>query len=69
MIYQARDDFNIDLSRSILIGDKLTDMAGQNSGIGTNILYTNNDETKIDSKYAYHSVSSLDEVKLFLLDG
>ena len=31
MIYQARDDFNIDLSRSILIGDKLTDiMAGQN---------------------------------------
>jgi D-glycero-D-manno-heptose 1,7-bisphosphate phosphatase len=70
MIYQARDDFNIDLSRSILIGDKLTDiMAGQNSGIGTNILYTNNDEIKIDSEYAYHSVSSLDEVKLFLLDG
>ena len=40
MINQAKEDFNIDLSRSLLIGDKLTDIkAGQNAGIGTNILY------------------------------
>ena len=69
MIYQAKEDFNIDLSRSLLIGDKLTDIkAGQNAGIGTNVLYTGKDEIKTDSEYANHSVSSLNEVKLFLLD-
>jgi len=34
MIFKARENFNIDLEQSILIGDKLSDIeAGQNSGI------------------------------------
>jgi len=34
MIFQARDEFNIDLSQSVLIGDKLSDIeAGLNAGI------------------------------------
>jgi len=70
MIFQAKEEFNIDLSKSLLIGDKLSDIkAGQNAGIGTNILYTVNDEINTDSEYAYHSVSSLNEAKQFLLDG
>ena len=39
MILQAKKDFNIDLEKSILIGDKLTDMqAGKESMIGTLLL-------------------------------
>ena len=34
MIFRARDEFNIDLSQSVLIGDKLSDIeAGLNAGI------------------------------------
>lgn len=39
MILKAAKDFNIDLSQSILIGDKESDIeAGKNAGVATNIL-------------------------------
>ena len=39
MVSDAKNEFNLDLKRSILIGDKLSDIeCGKNAGIGTNIL-------------------------------
>ena len=41
MILQAKIDLSIDLSRSVLIGDKASDIqAGNAAGIGTNLLFT-----------------------------
>ena len=38
MIADAKNEFNLDLKNSILIGDKLSDIeCGKNAGIGTNI--------------------------------
>ena len=40
MIRQAQNDLSIDLSRSVLIGDKVTDIqAGISAGVGTNLLF------------------------------
>ena len=67
MINQAMEEFHIDLSESILIGDKLTDIqAGKNAGVGTNILYLGSDGVKPVSSLAYHSVSSLRDAMLFI---
>jgi D-glycero-D-manno-heptose 1,7-bisphosphate phosphatase len=39
MILQARDEFSLDLLRSVLVGDKESDIeAGRRAGVGTNIL-------------------------------
>jgi len=39
MVSDAKNEFNLDLKQSILIGDKLSDIeCGKNAGIGTNIL-------------------------------
>lgn len=41
MILQAKRELSIDLSRSVLIGDKVSDIqAGNAAGIGTNLLFT-----------------------------
>jgi D-glycero-D-manno-heptose 1,7-bisphosphate phosphatase len=43
MIKQAEYEYNLDLSGSILIGDKMSDIeAGKNAGVGLNILITPN---------------------------
>ena len=43
MIEDAKKEFNLDLIKSVLIGDKLSDIeCGKNSGIGTNILFSPN---------------------------
>lgn len=40
MILQARDEFGIDLARSVLIGDKASDIeAGRRAGVGTNLWF------------------------------
>jgi histidinol phosphatase-like enzyme len=55
------------LSESILIGDKLTDIqAGENAGIGTNILYRGSDGVKQLLKLACQSVVTLHDAKLFI---
>ena len=39
MLNDAKNEFNLDFKKSILIGDKLSDIeCGKNAGIGTNIL-------------------------------
>lgn len=39
MILDAKNEFKLDLKKSILIGDKLSDIeCGKNAGVGTNIL-------------------------------
>lgn len=69
MINQAMKEFHVDLSESILIGDKLTDIqAGKNAGVGTNILYLGSDRAKPASSLADYSVSTLHEAKL-LIEG
>ena len=41
MILQAQQDFDIDLSASVLIGDQVTDIqAGVAAGVGTNLLFS-----------------------------
>jgi D-glycero-D-manno-heptose 1,7-bisphosphate phosphatase len=50
MILRARDDLNLDLSRSMLIGDKLSDIiAAKNAGIGFSLQICSN-ILDIDSK-------------------
>lgn len=42
MLHDAQKKYNLDLSQSILIGDKETDiLAGKNAGVPSNILITN----------------------------
>ena len=64
---QAVNDFNIDVSESVLIGDKYTDIqAGQNAGVGTNILYIGAHGLQPDLELVCHSVSTLNEAKFLL---
>ena len=68
MIYQAVEEYNIDLSKSVLIGDKFTDIeAGVNAGTGTNILFEKIKTNNI-SELNYCSIESLDDAKIFLKD-
>lgn len=67
MIREAEDEFRINLSKSLLVGDNLTDIqAGKASGIGKNILYTGTDKCSPDSNLIQHTVQCLSDVKLFL---
>ncbi len=67
MINQAMEEFHVDLSKSILIGDKLTDIqAGKNAGVGTNILYQGGNKVKSVSSLADYSVSTLHDAKLLI---
>lgn len=41
MLFQAVEDYGVDLRRSILVGDKVSDIyAGRHAGVGRNILVT-----------------------------
>ena len=43
MLLKAKKDFDLDMKKSILIGDKITDIAaGNNALVGTNILFSKN---------------------------
>ena len=58
MIHQATDEFDIDLSVSVLVGDKITDIqAGISAGIAQNILLE--PSGRASKKIACTSVSSL----------
>ncbi len=51
MILQAQRDHGIDLARSVLVGDKESDiLAGLNAGIATNVLYRNGQATGGDTR-------------------
>jgi len=67
MIHQVVNEFGINLSESVLIGDKCTDIeAGQNAGVRTNILYIGDSDLRLDSKLNCYFVSTLNEAKFFL---
>ncbi len=69
MIYQARDELNIDLSESLLIGDKGTDiMAGKNAGLRTNILINKDPLPGIDYDYYFESLNNF-QPHLFTIDA
>jgi D-glycero-D-manno-heptose 1,7-bisphosphate phosphatase len=41
MLLRARNEFGIDMRRSVLVGDKDADLvAGRSAGVGTNVLYS-----------------------------
>ncbi|MDB2676311.1 HAD family hydrolase [Amylibacter sp.] len=66
MIIQAVDEFNINLSESILIGDKLSDIqAGLNAGVRTNICVRSNISDS-DISVSCHYIAKLNEAKAFL---
>ena len=48
MLLKAQKDFNLDMNKSIFVGDKMSDMeAGNNALVKTNILFnSNNNENK-----------------------
>ena len=65
MLLQAQRELGIDLSKSIFIGDKLTDMdAGIAAGIGKNILLTADDELACKEKN-YFCVPTLKHSEIY----
>ena len=67
MLLEAKKEFNINLSRSILIGDKLSDIqAGISAGTGLNLLF-NSKSPKDDSNLSNCKyISNLSEAKKYL---
>ena len=53
MILEAKRRFGLDLTKSIFIGDKITDMkAGNSASVGINLLLGNQEKSeKIDLKF------------------
>lgn len=67
MIIQARLEFDLDLSNSILIGDKKTDIqAGLSAGVGCNILYCAPSINKKLLQCTYTSISSINDAIYYL---
>ena len=65
MILKAEKDFNIDLSKSILIGDKESDIeAGINAGIPKNILINNEDNVSSRASYIVKNIIYVPELIL-----
>ncbi len=66
MIYQAQREMNLDLGRSILIGDNLSDIqAGFAAGVGLNFLLTQKQPPEL-SDLPYCTIATLREVLPFM---
>jgi D-glycero-D-manno-heptose 1,7-bisphosphate phosphatase len=62
MLFRARDDFDLDLASSVLIGDKLTDVnAAHAAGVGTRILLGVVDADSIAT--GCHALETLDDIR------
>jgi len=63
MLLRARSDFNLDLAKSVLIGDKLLDIeAAKSAGVGTKILFPSGAESldvQEDGFYVLHSLHGI----------
>jgi D-glycero-D-manno-heptose 1,7-bisphosphate phosphatase len=69
MILQAQNDLEIDLNRSVLIGDKVSDIqAGTTAGIGTNLLFAAERPTELEG-LKYDRISTLYEAIPYLKRG
>jgi len=67
MILQAVDEYDIDLARSVLVGDKETDIqSGIAAGVGCNLLYDPLTSARSMHSSANAVVESLAEVQMFL---
>ena len=59
MILQAQRELNLDLERSILIGDKASDIqAGISAGVGCNLLFANDEPAELQNVH-YKRITSL----------
>ena len=66
MILQAQKDLSIDLSRSVLIGDKSSDIqAGTAAGVGTNLLFAAERPDELSS-FNYELISALHQAIPYL---
>jgi len=66
MILQAQNDLAIDLGRSVLIGDKVSDIqAGNAAGVGTNLLLGPSCPTELNG-LNHHRINTLLEAKKYL---
>ncbi len=64
MILRARDDFNLDLSSSVLVGDKLSDIsAARAARVGSKILLRSAADTTDTVENECHVADSLDEIR------
>jgi len=62
MILSARDDHSLDLEKSILVGDRYSDVeAGLKAGVGTNFLYSRKPE-EVNKQSDFFVVGSLGEI-------
>jgi len=67
MILQAAEEFGVDLARSVLVGDKETDIqAGIAAGVGCNLLYRASGIGSSLKTAASAVISSLSQVEPFL---
>ena len=67
MIIEAARDYNLDLSRSVLIGDKSTDIeAGKSAKVGCNILFQKILGDVLNEGQTHIEISSLNLAKQFL---
>lgn len=65
MIFQAADEFKLNLSSSVLVGDKITDIqAGISSGVGRNILLAASNN--VPDEVSCIRVSSLQHAREYL---
>ena len=69
MILQAQNDLSLDLARSVLIGDKGSDIqAGIAAGVGTNLLFAEERHKELDS-LNYQLIATLSEAMSYLKRG
>ena len=69
MFLRAAEDFSIDMRKSILIGDKISDIeAGLGSGVGTNFLYVQK-SSHINPNQNYHIIEKLTDVLPYIKNG
>lgn len=69
MLLQAQKDLSIDLSCSVLIGDKVSDIqAGTTAGVGANLLFAAERPKELDG-LKYELIATLGEAKPYLQRG
>jgi len=65
MILAAKSEFDLDLSKSVLVGDKASDIkAGISAGVGTNLYLSNNHDNLGLANYC--SISHVEQAKNYL---
>jgi len=70
MILQASEEFGVNLARSVLVGDKETDIqAGIAAGVGTNLLYRPSDAGRTSPFAAHGVIGSLVEATKALVEN